>query len=251
MFNYRPTKQINIPIREIWTKESLSAGEMVNIAMTEAKTPFVFILWNDIELNAQDVSHHLFLKLEERGDLCTTPQFYNQNGMPIPSLTLPIFPPNDIFRVIRTQHQESQTAKTFITLDFCGVYNRARFLNLGGYDPQITSEYWQKVEFGMRASMWGEHIIFNPALGVSYTDTIPVDDESITLNTTLFALKTLEVKMSKRGAYLPWKSFFWLWKEKNGWQMFKELRDWVLENRFRFKSDALLVVDNWQSYPRA
>ncbi|NIZ40891.1 hypothetical protein PVA45_05180 [Entomospira entomophila] len=246
--NARPHHHIDTPLRQIWIRESLQAGELVNIVMEEAKTPFVFILWNDMIFNAEDVSHHLFLRLEERQDLCATPQLYNAHGVEIPSLSMPVFPPNDIFRVLRTSGQNVEEPKTFMPLDFCGVYNRARFLNLGGYDTSITTEYWQKVEFGLRAAMWGEKIVLNPSLSVSYADALPVDDESINASTSRFALKTLSVRMSKKGAYLPRTQLFWLWGEENWLTTFKEIRQWVTQNRFRFKSDAELVVDGWQSY---
>lgn len=246
--NSRPIRYVNVPLREIWTRQKLDAGELVNIVIQEAKTPFIFILWNDMIFNAEDVSHHLFLKLEERNNLCTTPQFYNANGIALPSLSLPVFPPNDIFRVIRSSWQNKEELKTFISLDYCGVYNRSRFLNLGGYDTTILSEYWQKVEFGMRAAMWGEKIALHPSLSVSYVNNPPVDDESINFSTTLFALKTLGVRMSKKGAYLPWIRLFWLWREKHWLSTFNEIKHWVEENRFRFKSDAEFIVDSWQTY---
>jgi hypothetical protein len=247
IFNTHALFREEITLREIWTEESLSEGTLVNIAIQESKSPFVFIIWSDMILQAQDISHHLFLRLEERDNLCTTPQLFNAIKTPLPSLTVPVFPPNDIFRVLRTFGSEQEERDNFMSVDYCGVYNRARFLNLGGYDDTLTSSYWQKVEFGLRAAMWGERIVLNSALRMNYVEEPPTDDESTTVSGTLFALKTLGVRIGRKGAYLPRQRFFWLFGQKNAKEIFREIRDWVYENRFRFKYDAEFVVDHWQT----
>lgn len=248
IFNTHVLFREEIALREIWTEESLSEGTLVNIAVQEASSPFVLIIWSDMILQAQDISHHLFLRLEERDNLCTTPQLLNAFKAPLPSLTVPVFPPNDIFRVLRTFGSgEQDECDNFMSVDYCGVYNRARFLNLGGYDDTLTSPYWQKVEFGLRAAMWGERIVLNSALQMNYVNEPPADDASTTASGTLFALKTLGVRIGRKGAYLAWRRFFWLFGQKNARDIFSEIRDWVYENRFRFKYDAEFVVDHWQT----
>ncbi len=247
IFNTHALFREDIVLREIWTEEALSEGTLVNIAIQESKSPFVLIIWSDMILQAQDISHHLFLRLEERDNLCTTPQLFNESQTPLPSLTVPVFPPNDIFRVLRTFGTEQDDRNNFMSVDYCGVYNRSRFVNLGGYDDTIISPYWQKVEFGLRAAMWGERIVLNSALRMRYVEEPPADDESTTASGTLFALKTLGVRIGRRGAYLSWRRYFWVFGQKNAKEIFSEIRDWVYENRFRFKYDAEYVVDHWQT----
>lgn len=246
VFNIRPFKtQSWAPMRHIWTKGRLTQGELVNIAVQEAKSSFVFVLWSDMRFLAQDISAHVFLRIEERADLCAAPQLYTEEGVRLPALTIPAFDRQG-FRVVRSA-SSGYDEKIFSPLDFAGIYNRARFLNLGGFDGTIENPYWQKNDFAMRAALWGERMVLNSSLAVSYLASPPVDDESFDLSSRIFALKSLAVQRRGSTAFLPLRRFLWLWGVRGALHMFREIKAWVQENRYRFRYDAERAVDHWSS----
>jgi hypothetical protein len=234
----------SVAVRNIWINEPLSAGELINIAVEEAKSKSVLVLWSDMKLLSSDISAHVFLRIEERGDLCATPQLFSVGDIRLPSLSAPAFDSKG-FSVIRDMNNNGET-RVFLPLDFAGVYNRARFINMGGYDTTITNPYWQKADFAMRAAMWGERIVLNPALAVAYTqENNLIDDESFDLSCRIFALKNLGVTVDSHRVRLPKRRLLWLHGVRGAWQLFREIREWVYENRFRFRYDAEYIVDNW------
>lgn len=232
-------------VRHVWLKEDVTPGEMVNIAIREAHSKLVFVLWSNQEFLSQDISSQVFWRIEDRGDLCTVPQLYDQSKNPLPVQSMPAFDRIG-FRVIRTL-SERKDVRIFSPFDYSGIYNRTRFLNLGGYDTTIENSYWQKNDFSMRAAMWSERIVLNSALSLYYTDAPPVDNEDFDVSSRIFALKSLGIKYNRHGAYLPWDRFFWVANIRHGWSLFKSIQSWVHENRFRFHCDVEQVVDNWLS----
>lgn len=232
-------------VRHVWLREDVTPGEMVNIAIRESHSKLVFVLWSNQEFSSQDVSSQVFWRIEERGDLCTVPQLYDQGGNPLPIQSMPAFDRIG-FRVIRTL-SERKDVRIFSPFDYSGVYNRTRFLNLGGYDTTMENPYWQKNDFSMRAAMWGERIVLNSALSLHYTGIPPVDNEDFDISSRIFALKSLGIKHNKQGAYLPLSRFLWVINMHKGWSLFKDIHAWVHENRFRFYCDIEQIVDNWPS----
>lgn len=233
-------------VRHVWLKEEVTPGEMVNIAIREAHSKLVFVLWSNQEFSSQNVSSQVFWRIEERADLCTIGQIYDQNGEPLPVQSIPAFDRIG-FRIIR-RLSEKKDLRIFSPFDYSGVYSRTRFLNLGGYDTTIENPYWQKNDFAMRAALWGERIVLNSALSLHYTGPCPVDNEDFDLSSRIFALKSLGIKHSKHGAFLPFYRWLWVAKARGSWTLFKDLQAWVYENRFRFHYDVEEIVDNWDSF---
>ncbi|MGL4525139.1 MAG: hypothetical protein ACRCVN_06445 [Spirochaetia bacterium] len=243
--NFDVPKGIN-QVRHVWIKEEVSAGEMVNVAIREAHSKFVFILWSNQEFSSQEVSSQVFWRIEERDDLCTIAQLYDRNHNSLPVQSIPAFDRVG-FRVIRTL-SDRKDARVFSPFDYSGIYNRTRFLNLGGYDTSIENPYWQKNDFSMRAAMWDERIVLNTALSLYYTSEPPVENEDFDLSSRIFALKCLGIKHKRKGATLPIVRWLWVSKLPHSWVLFKEIRTWVHENRFRFRFNVEQIIDNWHSF---
>jgi|GEM_PF-3326145 len=245
LFNSRLVPQGNIPIRNIWLNNEVSSGQLVNIAIEEAKSKFVLVLWSDMRFLGA-ISLNVFLRIEERSNLCVTPQLFNAEGLKLPCLSAPAFDSNG-FSIILDMNEQNET-QVFLPLDFAGAYNRSRFLNLGGYDNTISNSYWQRADFAMRSAMWGERIVLNPALTITYNaDHNAIEEEdSFGLSTLIFALKNLGVSINKNRVTLPFWRMLWLNGTRGKLTLFNEIKEWVHHNRLRFRYNAEQVVDNWQ-----
>jgi hypothetical protein len=133
-----------------------------------------------------------------------------------------------------------------------GIYDRERFIRLGGFDPSIKNFYWQLMDFGFRSRLWGEEIAATQLIKLSYEGTIPLEDSSAGEDSRRFILKNLAPVFRGDYAHIPLRRFPWYYKKGGGdlftaWKEFSEARDWVRTNRFRFTSDARTIAERWES----
>jgi hypothetical protein len=141
--------------------------------------------------------------------------------------------------------------KSLFPFDYCGVYNRTRFLNSGGFDHQLTNPYWQKVDFGFRSHMWDESIRCDTSFRVRYLTEQSPEDTTPDESYKLFFLKNLSVRFGGDAGSLPKGRFFSYYLRSGSGLIsavreFKEVRRWVHENRYRFVRDARSVTELWE-----
>jgi hypothetical protein len=132
-----------------------------------------------------------------------------------------------------------------------GLYDRERFIRLGGFDAGIRAEYWQLLDFGMRGRLWGEETAVSAALKLESAADGYEENAGIGKSYRRFFLKNLAPRLSDDdGAYLPLGSFLPFWQSSRlgplrAWEEFRAAREWVGLNRYRWRSDAAVVVRDW------
>jgi len=236
-------------IRFIIIHERASVGEEVNIGIGESGARFVFVLWNDMRIIPGSLSLRFKENLAGSGLLCIVPVLLNLKHETLPSIQAPAFFRN-LLKVLPLAPQ-SDSMKTLFPFDYCGIYNRERFFQCGGFDSRIKSPYWQKMDFGFRAQLWGEKILASLSLKVSYLGDIPVEDTTPDEYYPLFYLKNLAVKLRGEAAILPAHQFFQYLFTSGGnvfssLNKFREVRSWVRANSPRFRYDARRIIEQWE-----
>jgi hypothetical protein len=141
-------------------------------------------------------------------------------------------------------------ARSLYPYDYCGIYSRERFILMGGYDGSIENPYWQRLDFGFRAWLWGEEIRLSQALRLGYVEAPPVDDSTPDDFYKWFWLKNLAPIFRGDHAAIPARKFWAYWRRRGGnpasaLQEFRAALDWVNLNRFRFRQDASSLVELW------
>ena len=135
--------------------------------------------------------------------------------------------------------------------DGIGIYDKSRFIEMGGFDTSLNNTYWQLMDFGFRAFLWGEEIALNIHLKLSYNGNLPVENQSLENSYRRFYLKNLAPVFRGDYSHLPLfqflpfllnsgEDFFSASKE------FKECRKWVIKNKYRFKANARSVAKKWE-----
>lgn len=236
-------------VRFLFLKEEITPGERINLGIRESPGPFVFVLWNDQKLSTAALSSRFFERLSEQDVLCTAPFFVSRDGEPMPTLLAPAFEGSGL-RVLSLIPQKDGD-KTLFPFDGCGIYSRERFIRLGGYDGALTDPWWQKMDFGFRAWLWGEEIRMAQALRMSYEGVPPTEDTTPGASYGVFHLKNLAVRVREDSGMLPLGAFFpYLLKAARdpfrAASEFREAREWVHIHRYRFRWDARSVVDLWE-----
>jgi hypothetical protein len=161
---------------------------------------------------------------------------------------------------------------TLYPFDAAGVYDRARFVNIGGFDSTLTSPYWQYLDFGLRAWLWGEEIRCDKPVRLCVEGQTVREETTANASYQRFFLKNLapiyrrnEKKVDLEAiaavsagipldtvegtAHLP-ISYFFSFALKSGmglgsWRFFSEIRRWVKNNAGRFTTDSATLFKNW------
>jgi hypothetical protein len=230
-------------VRFILLNERLPAGSKINLAATELQGNYFFVLGKDCRIDSFEVR-------ADRGwtqNLCAVPLIFGQNGASLPVRPTVTFSK----RILRTkQTVPAAGARNLFPFEGIGVYNRELFIRLGGYDNSIPDEYWQFMDFGLRAYAWGEKILSTDAIRLTRSADFASPPIFIGESYRRFYLKNLSPVYHLDAAHLPLRRFpFFLFKSgiplPDAWEEFAMARAWVTKNAYRWKCDMRTVIKNW------
>ncbi|MDR0910317.1 MAG: hypothetical protein LBM77_11200 [Spirochaetaceae bacterium] len=246
-------------VRFIFLKENVTAGEQINLAVSEITSPLFLCLWNDLKLfqsgGALRIAERLYSpRAGAAGEggfkrLCTVPLLKNADFEDIPTCTLPATQ-KAVVKTIQV-NAKNEGHPVLYPVDYIGIYDKKRFIGLGGFDTTIKNEHWQLMDFGFRSKLWGEEIAATLLLRLSYFGNTPIDDVSIDDSYRRFYLKNIAPVFHGDNANLPYRRFLpYLFTSGadifKAFSEFKAARAWVKTNRFRFKTDAKTVIALWE-----
>ena len=256
-------------VRFVLLKEPISPGEEINIAAAELSSPLFFVLWNDLKIlrsgGAERMAERLMVSSAATDNastavhykrLCTAPLIQDAHFENLPTLIAPAFiaekkAANFITTLQFVPHKEG--LQSLYPFDGIGVYDRQRFIRLGGFDPCIKSFYWQLVDFGFRSRLWGENIATTQLVKLAYQGDVPEKDSSAGDSYKRFFLKNLAPVFRRDYGHIPLRSFLGYLRKMGGelftaWDEFSAARKWVEINRYRFKSDVRSIVEQWEDF---
>ena len=246
-------------VRFILFKDNVTTGEEINLAASELSSPLFFVLWNDLKIlrggGAERMAERLFTTEQERSSnckrLCTVPLIQDGRSETMPTLITPSFLPEDKQKTIRTVPliPEKEGLSSLYPFDGIGIYDRERFIRMGGFDPSIKNFYWQLMDFGFRSSLWGEEIAATMLIKLSYEGSIPMEDNTADDSYRSFFLKNIAPVFRGDYAHVPFRRFPGYFRKRgdffSAWKEFSAARDWVKTNRYRFVTDARTAVERF------
>jgi len=250
-------------VRFILLKDSVSYGEVINLAASELSSPLFFVMRNDLKILRGGGAGRMAERLSagKTGDrnsykrLCTAPLLQDGRSETIPALIAPaLLTDKNCRSVIKTIPfiPRKEGLPTLYPFDGIGIYDRERFIRLGGFDPSIKNYHWQLMDFGFRASLWGEEIAVTQLIKLSYEGLVPEEDSTADADWLRLYLKNLAPVFLKDYAHLPLRRFPWYSMQRgdffSAWAEFSAARAWVKTNRFRFTSDARTITERWENF---
>ncbi|OQY33882.1 MAG: hypothetical protein B6241_06625 [Spirochaetaceae bacterium 4572_59] len=236
-------------LKFLLVSKDISVGERINIAVKEAAGTHALVFWNDMNLQIKTQAERI-LKQAVQGDfLCRVPILMNDRKETIPTRFAPGYSRKklEVYSLAAVKNK----IPTLYPYDYCAIYHRQSFILTGGYDPLIMNPYWQKLDFGFRAYLWGEKIETSTALRINYIGDIPREDTTRDYYYRRFFLKNMAPKFSGDCSTLPFSHFlsFVLQSGSSMYQAFKEykqIKKWVEENSLRFKTDPFNLTELWK-----
>jgi len=228
--------------------EQVSQGELLNIAFAQAKTEHVLVLQEEMCSENFMFTPAMVEKLIEKKQFCIAPRLVTSSGNRVPVVYMPATA-RSVFSVDSDMSMADNLC-TLYSYDYAGFYDREKFCLLGGVDYTITSSYWQKLDFFFRSWLWGEKTTVSNFFELKYGEDIPEEDQTVEVSYLRFYLKNiLPVFVSDHGkisriSFLRFKS-----RSSCGlvesWKQFKDAVRWTEENQYRFKCDAVSLIENW------
>jgi hypothetical protein len=252
-------------VRFILPKGPINPGAQISLGASELSSPLFFALWNDLRIlhggGAARMAERLLLSQEELSRdesraslyrrLCTVPVIQNSRFETLPTLIAPALIRGSVKTIPFVPDREG--LPSLYPFDGIGIYDRERFIQMGGFDGTLTSLHWQLMDFGFRAHLWGEEINGTLAVKISYDGEVPPEDSTAEQSYRRFYLKNLAPVFRGDGAHIPLRRFpSYLWRAGEGlfraWKDFSSGRCWVRDNRYRFRADARAVTELWEPY---
>jgi len=248
-------------VRFIIPEKEINLGEQINLAASEIENPLFFVFQSDMKIiaggTAKRMAERLSVIQEEAENnpitfkrLCTVPVLVNSNYESIPTIVTPLTRNKKMSTGMMEPHNEGELSLyPFIGI---GIYDRRKFINIGGFDPAIKNLHWQFMDFGFRSYLWGEEISLSLHLKILCEKEIPAVNYSVDKSYRQFFLKNLAPVFRKNNAHLPVCRFLPFLIKSNedlfsAWEEFSNKRKWVAENKEKFKYDDTAVINRWNN----
>lgn len=235
-------------VKFIVALEKITPGDMMNMAADEAENKHLLVLYDDLCIEEINFNMQLYKKLTASESYCVVPRLFSSALQALPVNFIP--GANHSVFTVSSSISANDKAPTLYPFDFTGFYDRDCFKRLGGADYTITSPYWQNLDLSFRAWLWGEQITINPGFQLTYGTDVPGENRTADLSYLRFYLKNLLPVYVTDHAHIPLSSFF-AFKTRSACGMteairqFSNARKWTEANKYRFKTDAASLIENW------
>lgn len=237
-------------VKFIIPQEKVTDGDLINIGMSETDADYVLVLRDTVQISTFVLSSNIAAKLIEKNNFCYVPRMTLDKTQTISIDFVPTVE-NGVFKVASTT-TVFDGRDTLYPLGFIGLFNRQKFIQLGGYDYTIESPYWQNLDLSLRAWLWGEKITVASGITISFIGNVPVEDTTSTLSQFRFYLKNLAPVFNLDHGELPKSAIFRTMRRTccgfvETLKQFKDAQEWVEKNKYRFRKDAAELITSWGS----
>lgn len=235
-------------VKFIIPQEKTTDGELINLAMSEVYSDYVLVIRDSLNIPSNFIPPHLAERLTADAPYCIVPRLLDKNRNALPCAFSPAAERTHF--VIDYSSEISNGKKTLFPFDYIALYNRKKFIELGGFDWTINSPYWQNLDLALRSWLWGEETVLTSLMQFSYLDEPPVNDTTYNLDYLRYYLKNELPKLKMEQAYIKKSSYpgFLLHSScglLEARRQFNAGQKWVEENKFRFKMDLQTFIQNW------
>lgn len=193
--------------------------------VTRSDTSFMSFDWKPIENIIKEDTHPVMI----------CPWVFNKSNEKIPTVRAPRLDGKEVSPL--SFMPNSVCDATLYPFLGMGLYDRALFQRLRGYDTEISGSYWQALDFGVRSWLFGYPIYATPYMSVLfYAKQFLIEDRSEQDGVERFYTKNLTVRQFKGRNYI-----------KKGYKTSgKVLTDEVKPRIALYKTDFKSLCDNWR-----
>ncbi len=247
-FNIEEISRRYPSVKFIIPREASSEGSLINACISEFDSKYFIVLRDCFNIPKGFLTKNLAENILKGNNFCVVPRLVDKDGISIIVNFIPEAHKGKF--LIKPEQSVLDGMATLYPFDFVGIYNREKFINLGGFDYTISSSYWQNVDLALRAWLWGEKISITTKFHISYTEDVPLEKSAPDMSYIRFYLKNVLPEFrDDHGAVSRFSFPGFYFKSKCGifeaLSQFNEAFQWVKKNQFRFKKDMQYLIENW------
>ena len=155
-----------------------SFGECTNAFADECFTTFFMVVRSDVEIIRFEGAYLFDLLNKKESPIAIVPAIANSNKEIIPSMRAPRLDGTLIDPVSYFPHIAStEVYQTLYPFYGIGLFDRAFFQRLRGFDTEVKSEYYQYLDFGLRCNLFGHIIGCTSAFIISFPDRLSIVED--------------------------------------------------------------------------
>ena len=235
-FNVEEMQAIYPDVTFIVFPKAPSLAERVNALADVCMTTYFLTMRSDTNLMSFDWKPLEARMREEEHPAMLCPWVYNKSNEEIPTLRTPLINGKEVEPVSFMPSAECN-ANLYPFLGI-GLYDRALFQRLRGYDEDITGAYWQTLDFGVRCWLYGYPIYTVSQMAVLfYSKQFLIEDRSEQQGFERFYSKALSVHQVKGHNYI-----------RKGPKMSKRVINEEVKPRIGlYKTDFRTLCENWKN----
>lgn len=210
-------------------------AERVNALANTCMTTYFLLVRSDTEL--VELNWHSIMELFKPANhpVCVTPLIFNKDKELVPTVRAPRFKDDDIDPMsFMPSHGNDTNLYPFLGV---GIYDRALFQRLRGFDELLLGAYWQSLDFGVRTWLYGYSVCSTNNLAFIFPNKqYLIEDRSETKNAERFYTKALGVKLVRDRIHL-----------KKAYKVDKHLlAEEVKPKLALYKTDFDHLIANWK-----
>ena len=234
-FNVEEMQAIYPDVTFIVFPKAPSLAERVNALADVCMTTYFLTMRSDTNLMSFDWKPLEAKMREDEHPAMLCPWVYNKSNEEIPTLRTPLINGKEVEPVSFMPSAECN-ANLYPFLGI-GLYDRALFQRLRGYDEDITGAYWQTLDFGVRCWLYGYPIYTVSQMAVLfYSKQFLIEDRSEQQGFERFYSKALSVHQVKGHNYI-----------RKGPKMSKRVINEEVKPRLGlYKTDFRTLCENWK-----
>ena len=191
-------------------KNDTTTGEFINAMADECYTDYFLVVRSDMDIIAFDGEKILEIMRSKDHPLAIAPVMLSTSLEVMPTIRAPY---------IRGKEVDPQSFQPRIDEDFVeptlypvlclGLYDRALFQRLRGYDNEILGEYFQSLDMGVRSWLFGYKMFVTRSLAVRFPNRVSViEDRSECIGMNRFYTKALSIKrIAGKNMVGKWKPY--------------------------------------------
>lgn len=174
-------KKLHPDITYLVFNRPVSMGARINAMATECYSTYFLVVRSDAQLLRFDGGALIDI-LQNNSQTCViSPVLRNQQDEIIPTLRVPVYSTR---RELKTEcyppagsFDSAEVYDTLYPFWGLGLYKRAVFQRLRGMDEQISSSYWQALDFGVRSWLFGFSVMATDCLQLKFCGKLHISED--------------------------------------------------------------------------
>lgn len=159
-------------------KSLVSTGEMVNAMADECYASCFLITRSDVQIIGFDGAVLLNAMSDHRHPVCITPVMLSEDMEILPTIRAPFLKGKELDPVsFMPSMKEGAKNNNLYPLMGLGMYDRALFQRLRGFDEEILGEYYQMMDFGIRAHLFGYSLFTHPVFAIRFLNKYSIIED--------------------------------------------------------------------------